>query len=243
MYNEISTEFAGRRPRTRLHDQGAVVSLDAFYGRVQPHVNARLAQGRDELSDEIGIEPLERPPAAMDDANLGSGAGRDRGEFAGDVAAADEDDAPRQRLQVQELLTGGEQLLARDAEPARLRTGRDDDVARDQLVVVRPLALDAYARRPGEMCGPVIPLDAGLGEARLVLCRSGIGGRTRRCPCLAAVGSTRGHRPRPPAPSSGRSRGAGTCPRRGDSRPRRRSSPLLGRDRRHSGRLSLSPER
>jgi hypothetical protein len=111
----------------------------------------------------------------MNDLHLGAGTDGDGGELEGDVAA-DEDEAPGQLLQIQELLTGGQQLLAGYAEVRGFRTGRDDDVARAQLVVVRGVGTrDIHARRAGEPRHAVIWLDARLGERGLIAGRGRVG--------------------------------------------------------------------
>src|SRR5207302_1436460 len=99
---------------------------------VHVDLDAQLLANLHQLGDQIGVKLLEGAAPPVEHLDVRACACRDVGELKGDVAAADEDDAAWQFLQVQELRAGGEQLLARYPQIGMARAGRDYHVASDQ---------------------------------------------------------------------------------------------------------------
>jgi hypothetical protein len=83
-----------------------------------------------------------------------------------DVARPDEGDAPRQRVELQELGARPQVFLAREVEPPRLSPTRDQEVRRLELTVTLGLT-DHKAVHAGEPGHTVEGGDAGLLEGRL----------------------------------------------------------------------------
>src|SRR5258708_7926084 len=74
--------------------------LDALYGCAQPHLNTKLAHGCNELAHQIGVKAFEGTCTLVDDVGRRAGTDSNVRELSGDVAAADEHDAPGQLFQV-----------------------------------------------------------------------------------------------------------------------------------------------
>src|SRR5260370_146438 len=72
-----------------------------------------------QLMDKIRIKSLKGPLAAVQNRDLGARPCRDMSELKGDIPAPDENDALRQRFQLQELIVRCDVLLSRNTQPAR----------------------------------------------------------------------------------------------------------------------------
>ncbi len=170
MHHEIRLDRVLLRSRTGVDKQAIALPLDGGDCPVHMHLDAQFPAGLHEQSDEIGVKLLEGAAAAVEHLDLCACARCDVGELEGDVAAADEDDVARERIQVQELRAGGEPLLARYPQIGMARAGRDHDVATDQGVLAH---LDA---RPIHKAGTAMPRDdPRLCKALLVLLRHRVG--------------------------------------------------------------------
>src|SRR5262249_2906772 len=82
-----------------------------------------------------GVKLLEGTTPSVEHLDPCARSCRDVRELEGDVAAANEDDAARQLLKVQELRAGGQVLLARYPQRGMARAGRDHHMATDQGVL------------------------------------------------------------------------------------------------------------
>ena len=96
--------------------------------RLGAHVDAERAVALDEQVGELRVEALEHVRRAVQHGHLGAGRVCEPGELERDVAAADEADARRQLVQLEELRACGDELRARHAEVHRPGAGRQHHV-------------------------------------------------------------------------------------------------------------------
>src|SRR5690606_9951782 len=88
----------------------------------------------------------------------------------GDVAAADQYDAPRQLIQFHEFVAGDEVLFTADAERHRLCAAGEEEVASLEVLLI-----DRHGIAPGQTGAAMVALDALLAERRLPGFRHRIG--------------------------------------------------------------------
>lgn len=111
----VGGDLRRRLPYAGVDDQLVPALVDAGDRRAHLHVDAELTGRLHELSDEIGVEPLQRTLPAVKDRHRSADAYRDVRELEGDVPATDEDHPAVQVIKFQEAGTGREVLLASDA--------------------------------------------------------------------------------------------------------------------------------
>src|SRR3546814_18523412 len=70
---------------------------------------------------QVGIEMRQQPASALQDRDFGAGTYGQMRELRGDIAAADQHDPARQRLQLEESVARADQLLAWNAERSEER--------------------------------------------------------------------------------------------------------------------------
>jgi hypothetical protein len=108
-----------------------------------------------QLRDRILVDRVEEPRQRFEDRDLGAGAGIDMGEFEGDHAAADKDDARRQAALAQDVVGGDQQFGAGKRQRARRGAGRDHDV-----LGLQGLVADGHRVRADKAAAAADHLDA-----------------------------------------------------------------------------------
>jgi hypothetical protein len=123
--NDVCFELLVLSTAASMDHQGAFGLLDGgdLGGKVDCH--AELAGEFDELPDQVGVERFEGPLSAVQDRDLGAGAGGDVSELEGDITAADERHPGRQLVEFHEGGARGQVLLAGDAEGGVARAAGD----------------------------------------------------------------------------------------------------------------------
>lgn len=132
--------------------------------------DADLAELLHQPADKIRIEMREHPFGPLEYRHLCPSARRDVRELCGDVAAAHQDHAPRDLLQLEKLLAGGQVLFAGNSQFDRFRAGGDEEMASFQS-----FAFDSYRARVGEPRPPAEGFDSLVRVHLLVFARDGIG--------------------------------------------------------------------
>src|SRR5918992_1898013 len=78
-----------------VDDQFVAALLDRGDGRAHAYINAKITCDLDELTDQVGVESLQRPVATVENRHLRPCAGGDVRELEGDVPTPDKDDSAR----------------------------------------------------------------------------------------------------------------------------------------------------
>ncbi len=115
---------------------------------IQHHeANAAAFEGEHEIVAQILVEATQHLLAAMEQDGLGAEACEDRRELDGDIAAAHDDDAARQTVEVKDLVGGDDVLGALQIGIDHgMPAGRNQDHARRHTRAV----VQAHAVRPIE---------------------------------------------------------------------------------------------
>src|SRR5260370_37784447 len=110
MHHQVGFDRVLLRSRASVDEQ--VVALSFNGGDCPVHVNldAQFPACLHEQGDKIGVKLLEGTAAAVEHLDLCARTCRDVRELEADAAAADEDDAAWQVLQVQKLCAGGQTI-------------------------------------------------------------------------------------------------------------------------------------
>src|SRR6266566_8303520 len=132
MHHQVSLDRMLLRSCAGVDEQVVALSFNGGDRPVHLDLDAQFPACLHQHGDEIRVKLLEGTASPVEHLDLCACASCDVGELKGDVAAADENDAARQFLQIQELRAGGEQLLARYPQIGMARAGRDHHVATDQ---------------------------------------------------------------------------------------------------------------
>src|ERR687892_420264 len=93
--SKARSSTSGTRPAACVDDQLVAALLDRGDGRAHAYINAKMTCDLDELSDQIGVESLQRPVATVENRHLRACTGGDVRELEGDVPTPDEDDSAR----------------------------------------------------------------------------------------------------------------------------------------------------
>jgi len=139
------------------HRETSGISVDADHLGVELDVNPELARAPHEQTDEIWIEALEGPCAPVQDGDLRPGARGDVSELERDVPAADEHDAGRHPVDVQEVFACRQPIGPGELQWRRHGAGGDQHAPADQAIVA-----DGERGRVNEARPPVKLLDADL---------------------------------------------------------------------------------
>src|SRR6266851_10025441 len=111
MYRQVSLDQFLLVAGPGVNQQAIGLTFDSSDFGLQSNLNVELSGGMGQHRDPIRVELLEWTVAAMEHVDLGASTGRDMGELERDVATADEGNAARQLIQLQELRAGGEEFL------------------------------------------------------------------------------------------------------------------------------------
>src|SRR5260370_31014299 len=141
MHHQVGLDRVLLRSGAGVDEQVVALSFNSGDRPVHLHLDAQFPAGLHEQGDEIGVKLLEGTTPPMEHLDLCARACRDVRELEGDVAAANEDNAAWERVQVQKLRAGGEQVLARYSQGCMARAGRDHYVATDQGALAHLAAL------------------------------------------------------------------------------------------------------
>src|SRR2546428_12167489 len=95
-----------------MHQKVVGLALNRHDFGVQANLAPQAFGCLHQHSHEVGVKLLERPAAAVQHPDLGSGAGGDMRELERNVAASDEEDAMRQLIELEELGAGCQQVLS-----------------------------------------------------------------------------------------------------------------------------------
>ncbi len=95
MHHEIGRDALLVVPRPRVDEQLLALLLDPLHRRLQLHLHPKLTRGLHQLHDQIGVEPLQRTSASVQDMHLRTGTRGDVREFEGYIATADKHDTAR----------------------------------------------------------------------------------------------------------------------------------------------------
>jgi hypothetical protein len=170
MHHEVRLERLAPAIDFRRYPQTGTGTLDCLDCRPSPEVDAESAGALQELCDQVRIERLERPPAAIEDDHLSVRPCRDVREFERDVAAADEQQPPRQLVEFEEAVARSDVLGALDRQRHGLGAARDHDVA-----CLEALAADLDGVFRDEARGASVSRDALVGEGLLLIRRHRVG--------------------------------------------------------------------
>jgi hypothetical protein len=170
VHDEIGFEGLAPTVDRGVHPQAVRGLLDRLDRGVRMKGHADVPRPLDQRRDQVRIERRERPLAPFEDHDPGIGARGDVRELERDVAAADQQHALRQAVEVEELIAGHDVLGAGQGKRHWPRPGRDHDVARAQALIA-----DRDRGRVDEACGALERGDAGLGEGLLAIGRHRVG--------------------------------------------------------------------
>src|SRR5437868_1307412 len=105
------------------------MALNSVCTGTELNVDAFFPQASQKHRHKVRIESLKWPWAAVHDRDMGAGDRRHVGEFHRDVSAAYKDDARRQRIQFEKLVTDSEEALSGNAQRGRFHAHGDHDVS------------------------------------------------------------------------------------------------------------------
>src|SRR5258706_5377140 len=162
VHHKISLERLGIAGRRSMNHEIRWALFDSLDARFEAHVDADAARFLHQPSDEIGIERLEHALTALQDGDLSPRARREVRELGGDVSAADEQDALRQSVELQEFAARDEVLFTGDAQLRRHRARGDENEPR-----LEHLARHLEGLPTGEWSVAAIDIDALACEAFL----------------------------------------------------------------------------
>jgi len=149
--------------RAAAHDERAAAPFHVAGLEPQRDGDAAVARGLGQQARELCVEALQDPVTALQDRHLSPGGTCDVGELHGDIAAADERDAPRQVLKLEKVIARYSEFRTGKIESCRPGSGRDYDARRPDPEV----GADFNLIRGYEARGAMQPFDACLLEILL----------------------------------------------------------------------------
>jgi hypothetical protein len=158
--HEVGFEAALAPAARADHGQARRRPLHTGDGGRELDLGAQLAGAFDEEADEIGIEPFQRTGTTVHDRDIRARAHGQVRELERDVAAANENDARGQGVEVEEAVARCDELLAGHAERGGARPRSDEHVAAGH-----PVAVHGERARAHEARAALDDVDAGLGIA------------------------------------------------------------------------------
>jgi hypothetical protein len=115
VHYHIGFKYLLLHSRPRMHEKPVGLALNRGDFGVDANLNPQIFACVDQHANELGVELLERPAAAVQDPDLCAGAGGYVRELKRDVAAPDKEDAARQMVELQELRAGCQLILSWDS--------------------------------------------------------------------------------------------------------------------------------
>ena len=143
----------------RVNPEAGAYPLDRRHGRGRADIDRQVVGALDQQVHQIGVEPAQQALPALKHGDFGRGADGEVGELHRDVAAADQNDAARQNVEVEEIFARRHQFGPFDRQRGRFRSGGDHEVIRLQQFV--PHRQGITADEPG---GAMQRHDASVGE-------------------------------------------------------------------------------
>src|SRR5262249_15540999 len=152
--------------RGRAHGKGASIFIDRRDARLEPHVDADLAELLHEPPDEVRIKAGQHPVGSLKHGYLRTRAGCYVRELGRDVTTADQHDPLREATKFEKCRAGDGCLFPWDARPPGHAPGGDQSEPALQYFTA-----DLDRARITEARAAVIAVDAVLREALLQLRR------------------------------------------------------------------------
>src|SRR5713226_2432320 len=176
MNDDISLDRSRRAFRVCPNGKPGAGLLYAFNLGSGANVDSDRSELFHQPVNEVWVEMSEHALASLQDRDLRTCAGGDVRELCRDVTAADQNHPLRQALQVKKILAGRQVLLAGNTELYGLRSGRDQEMA-----ALENLVIDLHRVPVGKPRMSVEGFDALRDVHSFVFCRDRVGKASLEC--------------------------------------------------------------
>lgn len=128
VHHEVRVDRQAHRPMRGKHAKAGLCTLDPLDGGTGAHIDSQGLELRHQPFDHVGVGSLQHPRASLEHCHVSAGERRDVRKLGADVAAANQDDAPRQHVKSQKLLARDDVLFTGNIQLHRLGPYCDQEV-------------------------------------------------------------------------------------------------------------------